>query len=138
VGRCACKTDKEGEEIVNLDIERIEKEDPTVLKVFIAEYYFLKKDIQKAFDLFTEAYATPGLSPVMKETVRNYLVIASRELRKKELEGIDFEIGYSFSNEKETVDSKITKATFKESIAGVGMLLEILDYYLKKNQQAEK
>jgi hypothetical protein len=124
---------------MNLDLDRIEKEDPTVLKVLVAEYHFLKKDMQRAFDLFTEAYADQTLSPVMRETVRNYLVISSRELRKKEIEGIDFGVTVGLMLPDGSTDRIVFNRTnFKDNIKGVGMLLEILDYYLKKNQQAEK
>jgi hypothetical protein len=119
--------------MLNNEIEIISQDDPTVLKIFIAEYYFLKKDLQKAFDLFTDIYSDPNLSPIMRETVRNYLVIANRELRKKEIDGIDFEITVDYKGRGTVI---FGKESFSKHIAEVGTLLEILDYYLR--QEAEK
>ena len=51
---------------MNSELQTIERDDPTALKVFIAEYYFLKKDMEKAYELFAELFKDPALSPVMK------------------------------------------------------------------------
>jgi hypothetical protein len=120
------------------ELERIEREDPTVLKVFVAEYLFLKKEMEKAYDLFTEAYQDPALSPVMKKTVETFLVTISRELRKKEIERVDFKITaeYDFGGLRKVI-AVITKDTFSENPKQVGDLLELLDFNLKKQQAGE-
>ena len=115
---------------LNSIIDDINNNDPTVLKVLIAEYYFLNKDLEKAKELFAEAYLNPDLSAIMRETVRNYLVVASRELRKKELIKLDFEIIFTVPDKTVT----ITRETFHENIDNVGELLELLDYYLKADR----
>ena len=111
-------------------IDEIGSNDPTVLKVLAAEYYFLNKDLEKAKEIFAEAYLDPDLSAIMKETVRNYLIVSSRELRKKELIKLDFNI--QFTVEGKTIT--ITRETFRENIDNVGELLELLDYHLKIDQ----
>ena len=122
---------------MNLELERIERDDPTVLKVFIAEYHFYKKDMEKAYTLFAELYKDPDISPVMKETVRNYLVIAGRELRKKEIEKINFKITaeYDFGASKGMV--VITKDSFSKSFKEVSDLVELLDFNLKQMHQEQ-
>lgn len=122
---------------MNLELERIERDDPTALKVFIAEYHFLKKDMEKAYELFAELYKDESLSPVMKETVRNYLVISGRELRKKEIEKIDFKITaeYDFNGQKSI--SVITRETFSKEPKRVGDLVELLDFNLKQIHQEQ-
>lgn len=120
------------------ELERIEREDPTVLKVFIAEYLFFKKDIEKAYVLFSEVYKDPALSPIMKKSVETYLVTISRELRKKEIEHINFKITaeYDFGGLRNTV-AVITKDTFSENPKQIGDLLELLDFNLKNQQAGE-
>ena len=122
---------------MNLDIQTIERNDPTALKVFVAEYYFLKKDMEKAYELFAELFKDPALSSVMKETVRGYLVTAGRELRKAEIKDINFKITaeYDFNGQKSI--SVITKETFVKEPKRVGDLVELLDFNLKQVQQAE-
>jgi len=122
---------------MNLDIQTIERNDPTALKVFVAEYYFLKKDAEKAYELFAELYKDPDISPVMKETVRQYLVAAGRELRKKEIKDINFKITaeYDFNGQKSI--AVITKESFSKELKQVGDLVELLDFNLKQVQQAE-
>ena len=120
---------------MNLELERIERDDPTVLKVFIAEYYFYKKDMEKAYTLFAELYKDPDLSPVMKETVRNYLVVAGRELRKKEIEKINFKITaeYDFGGQKSMV--VITRDSFPKYFKEASDLVELLDFNFKAQAQ---
>jgi len=120
---------------MNLELERIERDDPTVLKVFIAEYHFCKKDMEKAYTLFAELYKDPDLSPVMKETVRNYLVVAGRELRKKEIEKINFKITaeYDFGGQKSMV--VITRDSFPKYFKEASDLVELLDFNFKAQAQ---
>ena len=120
---------------MNLELERIERDDPTVLKVFIAEYHFYKKDMEKAYTLFAELYKDPDLSPVMKETVRNYLVVAGRELRKKEIEKINFKITaeYDFGGQKSMV--VITRDSFPKYFKEASDLVELLDFNFKAQAQ---
>ena len=117
---------------MNSELQTIERDDPTALKVFIAEYYFLKKDMEKAYELFAELYKDPALSPVMKETVRGYLVTAGRELRKAEIKDINFKITaeYDFNGQKSI--SVITRETFSKEPKRVGDLVELLDFNLKQ------
>ena len=122
---------------MNSELQTIERDDPTALKVFVAEYYFLKKDTEKAYELFAELYKDPDISPVMKETVRQYLVAAGRELRKKEIKDINFKITaeYDFNGQKSI--AVITKESFTKELKQVGDLVELLDFNLKQVQQAE-
>ncbi len=119
---------------MNEEILRIEKEDPTVLEVFIAEYYFLKKDMKKAYELFARLYENQSLSPVMKESVRNYLVVASKMLRSSEIENMNFSISFVCEQPGLKREYVITNSNFGEEPTAVGMLLEIIDYYLKKKK----
>ena len=120
---------------MEIGIKTIEQEDPTALKVFVAEYHFLKKDMEKAFRLFSEAYADPGLSPVMKRTVRKYLVLAAREMRVREIDGMDFTISFNFRTQDGAEQHfVITRDTFNSQTQPIGMLLEVVDYFLKKDQ----
>jgi hypothetical protein len=116
-------------------IAKISEEDPTVLKAFIAEYYFMKKDLRKAVDLFAELFSDEKLSPVMKTTVRNYLIVGNTELRKKELENIDFEITVNYIGQG---TETINKASFLGKMTEVAKLVELLDYHIKASQRAEK
>jgi len=109
-------------------LAQIEKEDPTVLKAFIAEYYFFKRDFRKAVDLFAELFSDPGLSPIIKQSVRNFLVIGNSELRKKELETLDFVITVDYKGQGiDTID----RASFPEKTVEVGKLLELVNYHIK-------
>lgn len=122
---------------MELELQLIANNDPTVLKVFVAEYYFYKKDLEKAYTLFADLFKDPDLSPVMKETVTNYLVVAGRELRKKEIEKIDFKITaeYSIDGQKSVV--VINKDSFTNNQRQIGELLELLDFNLKSVQSGE-
>jgi hypothetical protein len=93
--------------------------------------------MEKAYELFAEVYKDESLSPVMKETVRNYLVISGRELRKKEIEKIDFKITaeYDFNGQKSI--SVITRETFSKEPKRVGDLVELLDFNLKQIHQEQ-
>jgi len=119
---------------MNDELKRIEREDPTVCGVFIAEYYFLKGDYKKAVDLFTALYEDPALSPTMKSTVRNYLVFASRALRAQDIEHLGFKITVDYNNGEQIVT--IDKQNFPAQLHVVGPLLEVLDYYVKKHNMA--
>jgi hypothetical protein len=125
--------------MISDEIRELETKDPTVLRVFVAEYAFMKGDMEKAYALFSEVFEDKGLSPVMRDTVRSYLVFASKKIREKEIDNIDFTISFSCEG-KEGVDYrhyKITKATIQDQLTPVGMILEILDYYLKKQKEGD-
>jgi hypothetical protein len=113
-------------------IAEIEKEDPTVLKAFVAEYYFFKRDFRKAVDLFAELFSDPALSPVIKQSVRNFLVIGNSELRKKELETLDFEITIDYKGQG--VDT-IDRASFSKKTIEVAKLLELINYHIKGSKE---
>ena len=123
---------------MNSELQTIERDDPTALKVFIAEYYFLKKDMEKAYELFAGLFKDPTLSPVMKETVRGYLVTAGRELRKAEIKDINFKITaeYDFNGQKSI--AVITRDSLSKEPKRVGDLVELLDFNLKRIQQLEQ
>jgi hypothetical protein len=113
-------------------IARINEEDPTVLKAFVAEYYFFKRDFRKAVDLFAELFSDPELSPVIKQSVRNFLVIGNSELRKKELETLDF--GITIDYKGQGVDY-IDRASFSEKTIEVAKLLELINYHIKGSKE---
>jgi hypothetical protein len=116
-------------------LAEIEKEDPTVLRAFVAEYYFFKKDFRKSVDLFAELFSDPDLSPAIKQSVRNFLIIGNTELRKKELETLDFEITVNYIG---VGTETINKASFAGKMIEVGKLLELINYHIKGNQETEK
>ena len=116
-------------------LTEIEQTDPTVLKAFIAEYHFLKRDFRKSVDLFAELFSDPDLSPVLKQSVRNFLIIGNTELRKKELETLDFEITVNYIG---VGTETINKASFAGKMIEVGKLLELINYHIKGNQETEK
>jgi len=120
---------------MELELQLIANNDPTVLKVFIAESYFYKKDLEKAYELFADLFKDPALSPIMKETVTNYLVIAGRELRKKEIEKITFKVTAEYDFEGSKSVSVITKETFSKDPKAVGDLVELLDFHLKEQHK---
>ncbi len=120
---------------MNSELQTIERDDPTALKVFIAEYYFLKKDMEKAYTLFAELYKDPALSPVMKETVRGYLVTAGRELRKTEIKDINFKITAEYDFNGQKTIAVITRDSLSKEPKRVGDLVELLDFNLKQLQQ---
>jgi hypothetical protein len=113
-------------------IARINEEDPTVLKAFVAEYYFFKRDFRKAVDIFAELFSDPELSPVIKQSVRNFLVIGNSELRKKELETLDF--GITIDYKGQGVDY-IDRASFSEKTIEVAKLLELINYHIKGSKE---
>lgn len=117
------------------EITKIEANDPTVMKVFVAEYHFLKGDMETAHKVFSELYNDPGLSETMQATVRNYLLVAAKELRKKELENMTFEITFKGFNDKGHFEHVITNDTLVSQTVYVGKLLELFDYSLKRCQQ---
>lgn len=123
---------------MNLELERIERDDPTALKVFIAEYHFLKKDMEKAYALFSELINQPDLSPVMKKTVTDYLVFAGRELRKKEIKNLTFKISVEYDNGTTKSSAVITKDTFSDNLPLVGDLIELLDFYIKEQSKQQQ
>lgn len=123
---------------MELELQRIEKEDPTVLKIFVAEYYFYKSDMEKAYALFADLFKDPDLSPVMKETVTNYLVFAGRELRKKEIKDINFKITAEYDNGTTKSTAVITKDTFSESLQLVGDLIELLHFNIKAQRKPQE
>ena len=111
------------------ELVTMECEDPVVLRVFVAEYYFLKGNFAKAAELFTALYKDPALPEVMQATVRNYLVIASRELRAREIEKLHFTITVAYGDgQKAVIDSE----HIRDQIDLVGPLLEVLDFHAKK------
>ena len=123
---------------MNSELQTIERDDPTALKVFIAEYYFLKKDMEKAYELFAELFKDPTLSPVMKETVRGYLVTAGRELRKAEIKDINFKITAEYDFNGQKTIAVITRDSLSTEPKRVGDLVELLDFNLKRLQQQEQ
>ena len=123
---------------MNSELQTIERDDPTALKVFIAEYYFLKKDMEKAYELFAELFKDPALSPVMKETVRGYLVTAGRELRKAEIKDINFKITAEYDFNGQKTIAVITRDSLSTEPKRVGDLVELLDFNLKRLQQQEQ
>ena len=122
---------------MNLELERIERDDSTVLKVFIAEYHFYKKDMEKAYTLFAELFKDPALSPVMKETVRGYLVTAGRELRKAEIKDINFKITAEYDFNGQKTIAVITRDSLSKEPKRVGDLVELLDFNLKQMHQEQ-
>jgi hypothetical protein len=119
--------------MIDEEIRQLKEDDPLTLQVFLGEYYFLKKDLEKAYSLFSEAFEDPGLNPILRETVRNYLVVASRELRKKAIEGMEFTISFEAKEADGTQHHYVIgKDTFNSQTAPVGMLLEVLNYHLNK------
>lgn len=120
--------------MIDEQLRQLKEQDPVTLEVFIGEYHFLKGDMEKAYEVLSSVYENKDLNPILRETVRNYLVIASRELRKKAIDGMEFTISFE-AKEADGTEHRyvINKETFGSQTAPVGMLLEVLNYHLNKS-----
>lgn len=112
------------------DIEEIRKNDPDVLNVFIGEYYFMNKEWEKAIEILSDL-RDKNIPELMKLSVKNYLYLAYRQLRKVELETVDFDVVIDYKN---GCIEKFDRQSFYDSLPQVGKLVELLDFYLKKTK----
>ena len=121
--------------IIDEELKQLKDQDPVTLEVFIGEYHFLKGDMEKAYEVLSDIYENKDLNPILRETVRNYLVIASRELRKKAIDGMEFTVSFEAKEADGTQHHYVIgKDTFASQTAAVGMLLEVLNYHLSNGQ----